>query len=134
MRAQPLPEGFRAYEWSPSSADVATRHGLRPAQILRYDQNTPPAPGVPQVPLASFARLQESGDGTFAELRAAAAGYCGVTPEQVVIGAGADELILSAPALSRAGKLGGDRAHLRAVPDCDGAGGSVDQTLARARI
>src|SRR6185436_18548771 len=95
VRAQPLPEGFRAYEWSPSSADVASRHGLRPEQILRYDQNTPPAPGVPQVPLAeSFARLQEYPDGTFAELREAAAGYCGVAAEQVVIGAGADELIL----------------------------------------
>jgi histidinol-phosphate aminotransferase len=68
---------------------------LRPEQIPRYDQNTPPAPGVPQVPLAeSFARLQEYPDGTFAELRAAAAGYCGVTAEQVVVGAGADELIL----------------------------------------
>jgi histidinol-phosphate aminotransferase len=95
VKAQPLPEGFRAYEWSPSSADVASRHGLRPEQILRYDQNTPPVPGVPQVPLAeSFARLQEYPDGTFGELREAAAGYCGVTAEQVVIGAGADELIL----------------------------------------
>ena len=44
---------------------------------------------VPQVPLAeSFARLQEYPDGTFGELRAAAAGYCGVTAEQVVVGAG----------------------------------------------
>jgi histidinol-phosphate aminotransferase len=95
VRAQPLPEGFRAYAWSPSSADVAARHGLRPEQILRYDQNTPPAPGVPQVPLAeSFARLQEYPDGTYAELREAAAAYCGTTPEQVVVGAGADELIL----------------------------------------
>ena len=95
MRAQPLPKGFHAYEWSPSSADVARRHGLRPEQVLRYDQNTPPFPGVPQVPLAeSFARLHEYPDGTFAELREAAARYCGVTAEQVVIGAGADELIL----------------------------------------
>ena len=95
MRAQPLPDGFRAYEWSPASAEVASRHGLRPELILRYDQNTPPAPGVPQVPLAeSFARVQEYPDGTFAELREAAAGYCGVQAEQVVVGAGADELIL----------------------------------------
>jgi histidinol-phosphate aminotransferase len=92
---QPLPAGFRAYAWSPSSADVASRHGLRPEQILRYDQNTPPDPGVPQVPLAeSFARLQEYPDGTYTELREAAAEYCGVPPEQVVVGAGADELIL----------------------------------------
>ena len=95
MRPRPLPDGFRAYAWSPSSADVAARRGLRPEQILRFDQNTPPAPGVPQVPLAeSFARLQEYPDGTYTELRRAAAGYCGVSEEQVVIGAGADELIL----------------------------------------
>ena len=30
------------YAWSPSSADVAARHGLHAEQILRFDQNTPP--------------------------------------------------------------------------------------------
>jgi histidinol-phosphate aminotransferase len=95
MSAVALPESFRPYAWSPSSAEVAARHGLRPEEILRFDQNTPPVPGVPQVPLAeSFARLQEYPDGTYAELRAAAAAYCGVDPEQIVPGAGADELIL----------------------------------------
>jgi histidinol-phosphate aminotransferase len=95
VSAVALPEGFRAYAWSPSSAEVAARHGLRPEQVLRFDQNTPPVPAVPQAPLAeSFARLQEYPDGTYAELREAAAGYCGVEPEQVVPGAGADELIL----------------------------------------
>jgi histidinol-phosphate aminotransferase len=94
MRAQPLPDGFRAYEWSPSSAEVAARHGVRQEQVLRFDQNTPPVPGVPQVPLAeSFARLNEYPDGTYAELRAAAGAYCGVDPGQIVVGAGADELI-----------------------------------------
>ena len=95
MNPVALPEGFRAYAWSPSSEEVAARHGLRPERILRFDQNTPPVPGVPQAPLAeSFARLQEYPDGTYAELREAAAAYCGVTAEQVVAGAGADELIL----------------------------------------
>ena len=95
MSALALADGFRAYAWSPSSADVAARHGLRPEQILRFDQNTPPVPAVPQVPLAeSFARLQEYPDGTYAELREAAAAYCGVEPAQIVPGAGADELIL----------------------------------------
>ncbi len=94
MRPQPLPDGFRAYEWSPSSVEVAARHGLRPEQVLRFDQNTPPLPGVPQVPLAeSFARLNEYPDGTYAELRAAAGAYCGVDAAQIVVGAGADELI-----------------------------------------
>ena len=94
MRPVALAEGFRAYAWSPSSAEVATRHGLRPEQILRFDQNTPPVPGIPQVPLAeSFARLHEYPDGTYAGLRQAAAAYCGVDAEQIVVGAGADELI-----------------------------------------
>ena len=113
---------------------MASRHGLRPEQILRYDQNTPPVPGVPQVPLAeSFARLQEYPDGTFGELREAAAGYCGVTAEQVVVGAGADELILlCARTYPRPRQLRGDRgAHLRPLPDRDGACRSVDHELSR---
>ena len=94
MNPAALPAGFRPYEWAPSSAEVAARHGLRPEQVLRFDQNTPPLPGVPQVPLAeSFARLNEYPDGTFRELREAAAAYSGVEPEQIVVGAGADELI-----------------------------------------
>jgi histidinol-phosphate/aromatic aminotransferase/cobyric acid decarboxylase-like protein/imidazoleglycerol phosphate dehydratase HisB len=94
MKPNALPEDYRAYVWAPSSTAVAERHGLRPEQVLRFDQNTPPLPGVPQVPLAqSFARLSDYPDGTFRELRAAAAAYAGVEPEQVVPGAGADELI-----------------------------------------
>ena len=94
MRARPLPDGFRAYAWAPSSAEVAARHGLRPEQVLRFDQNTPSVPGVPQVPLGeSFARLHEYPDGSYRELREAAAAYAGVEPEQVVVGAGADDLI-----------------------------------------
>lgn len=94
MSARTLPAGFAAYTWAPTSEEVAARHGLRPEQVLRYDQNTPPLPGVPQVPLAeSFARLNEYPDGTYRELRAAAAAYCAVAPQQVVVGAGADDLI-----------------------------------------
>ena len=94
MKPIALAEGFRPYAWSPTSAEVAGRHGLQPAQIVRFDQNTPPVPGIPQVPLAeSFARLHEYPDGTYAELRQAAAAYCGVEAEQIVVGAGADELI-----------------------------------------
>jgi len=90
----PLAEDYRPYAWSPSSEEVAARHGLLPEQVLRFDQNTPPLPGIPQVPLAeSFARLNEYPDGTYRELRAAAAAYAGVAPEQIVAGAGADELI-----------------------------------------
>ncbi|HZG36442.1 MAG TPA: aminotransferase class I/II-fold pyridoxal phosphate-dependent enzyme [Gaiellaceae bacterium] len=94
MRPRPLPDEYAAYAWAPTAADVAARHGLRPEQVLRFDQNTPPLPGVPQVPLGeSFARLNEYPEGSYRDLREAAASYCGVTPEQVVVGAGADDLI-----------------------------------------
>ena len=49
---------------------------------------------MPQVPLGeSFARLNDYPDGTYRELREAAAAYAGVDPEQIVPGAGADGLI-----------------------------------------
>lgn len=94
MNPTALAEDYRPYAWAPSSEEVAARHGLRSEQVLRFDQNTPPLPGVPQVPLAeSFARLNDYPDGTYRELREAAAAYAGVAPEQIVVGAGADELI-----------------------------------------
>jgi hypothetical protein len=59
------PTGFRPYEWAPPLEVIAARHGL-PRQIIRFDQNVPPLPGVPQVPLGeSFARLNDYPDGTY---------------------------------------------------------------------
>jgi histidinol-phosphate aminotransferase len=94
MSARPLPEGFEAYVWASTAEAVAARRGLHPAQVIRFDANVPPLPGVPQIPIgASFARLNEYPEGTYRELREAAAGYAGVQPDQVVVGAGADGLI-----------------------------------------
>ena len=45
MRA--LPAEFAAYAWAPSDAELATRTGLDPVQIIRFDGN------VPAWPLAS---------------------------------------------------------------------------------
>ena len=57
-------------------AEVAARHGLAPAEVLKFDQNTPALPGVAQIPLAeSFATLNAYPDGTYRELREAAAAY-----------------------------------------------------------
>ncbi len=94
MSARPLPEAFEPYVWASTAEDVAARNGLLPAQVIRFDANVPPLPGVPQVPLGeSFARLNEYPEGTYRELRDAAAAYAGVLPEQIVPGAGADGLI-----------------------------------------
>jgi histidinol-phosphate aminotransferase len=93
-RVRPLPAGFSPYVWSSSTAEVAARHGIDPAVVLRFDANVPPLPGVPQVPVGkSFERLNEYPDGGYVELRAAAAAYAGVEPSQIVVGAGADDLI-----------------------------------------
>jgi histidinol-phosphate aminotransferase len=93
--AQPVGEGFGPYVWAPTVAEVAARHGLPGSAVLKFDQNTPPLPGVPQIALAeSMARLNEYPEAAYADLRAAAAGYVGLRPENVVVGAGADDLIL----------------------------------------
>jgi histidinol-phosphate aminotransferase len=94
MSARPLAEGFEPYVWASTAEEVARRRGLHPAQVIRFDANVPPLPGVPQIPLGeSFARLNEYPEGTYRELREAAAAYAGVAPEQIVPGAGADQLI-----------------------------------------
>jgi histidinol-phosphate aminotransferase len=94
MSVRPLPEAFEPYVWASTAEEVARRRGLHPAEVIRFDANVPPLPGVPQVPLGeSFARLNEYPEGTYRELREAAASYAGVEPEQIVAGAGADGLI-----------------------------------------
>ena len=94
MRTRQLPAGSQPYVWASTAEDVAARRGLHPAQVIRFDANVPPLPGVPQVPLGeSFARLNEYPEGTYRELREAAATYAGVEPDRIVVGAGADGLI-----------------------------------------
>jgi histidinol-phosphate aminotransferase len=94
-KAQPVGDGFAPYVWSSGVTEVAERHGVPREAVLKFDQNTPPLPGVPQVPLAeSMARLNDYPDGTYRALREAAASYVGLAPENVVVGAGADDLIL----------------------------------------
>jgi len=94
-KAQPVADGFAPYVWSPPVDEVVARHGVPREAVLKFDQNTPPLPGVPQVPLAeSMAHLNAYPEGTYRELREAAASYVGLTAENVVVGAGADDLIL----------------------------------------
>ena len=96
-----LPAAFAPYAWAATVAEVAARHRLDPVQVLKFDQNVPPFPGVAQVPLAdSFATLNQYPAGAYRDLREAAAAYVcreaeeSVGWEQIVVGAGADDLIL----------------------------------------
>ena len=62
--ARPVGDGFAPYRWAASIDEVAERHGVLREAVLKFDQNTPPLPGIPQVPLAqSMATLHEYPDG-----------------------------------------------------------------------
>ncbi len=94
-RANAVADGYAPYRWAAAVDEVAERHGVPREAVLKFDQNTPPLPGVPQVALGtSMARLNEYPDGTYRDLREAAGGYVGLDAEHVVVGAGADDLIL----------------------------------------
>jgi histidinol-phosphate aminotransferase len=91
------PEAVEAYPAEPSDELLAAALGLEREQIVRYDLNTlggGPLPGVAAA-LAAYEAAQaiEYGDLSYARLRAAIGELHGVDPAQVVIGAGADELI-----------------------------------------
>ena len=62
--AQPVGPGYAPYVWSAAVDEVAEQHGVPREAVLKFDQNTPALPGVPQVALAqSMARLNEYPDG-----------------------------------------------------------------------
>lgn len=95
MRA--LPDTFTAYTWALSTEELASRVGLDPFEIVRFDGNTRPLPHPAARPGAIAGALAEvSGyaHGGHFRLTAAVAEYAGVDPENVVLGAGADDLIL----------------------------------------
>lgn len=84
------------YTWEPSNAAIAERYGLRPEDILRFDTNTSPLPPpwLPDELTRAFdPTLNEYPDSSYAELTAAAGAYTGVAPHEVIVGAGADEIL-----------------------------------------
>ena len=94
---RPLAPDFAAYRWAPSTEQLAREAGLHPVEIVRFDGNVPalPLPSSRPGALASvLARVNEYPHGGYTELVAAIAQYAGIAPENVVLGAGADDLIL----------------------------------------
>lgn len=84
------------YQWEPSNDEIAARFGLDPASVVRFDQNTAPAAPSGAAAVAAMAALgvNEYPDASYRSLREAIARTAGVGPEQITVGAGADELIL----------------------------------------
>jgi histidinol-phosphate aminotransferase len=90
---------FRPYEWAISTAEAARIAGIRPEVVLRFDANTAPGPPPAARPAAvasALERVHGYPHGGYTELVAAIAGYAGAEPDNVVLGAGADDLILLA--------------------------------------
>ncbi len=77
--------------------EVAKLAGIDESQVLRFDQNTPPLPLASTRPgtiAGALARVSGYPGGGYLPLRRAIADYAGVEPENVVLGVGADDLIL----------------------------------------
>ena len=95
MRA--LAPGFSAYAWAPSTDELAGIAGLDPSEIVRFDANVPPLPPAsarPSTIAAALADANAYAHGGYPRLVRAIADYASVGPENVVLGAGADDLIL----------------------------------------
>jgi histidinol-phosphate aminotransferase len=73
--------------------------GIRPEEVLRFDANTAPSPPRPATSEAladALANVHGYPHGGYPELVAAVASYADVDPQNIVLGAGADDLILLA--------------------------------------
>src|SRR5438045_8794401 len=94
MRA--LTGTIQSYD-APSTEEIARRVGLRAEQIIRFDGNTSPQalPSTRAEALTEeLGRIHTYPHGGYPELERAIADYAGVAPENVILGAGADDLIL----------------------------------------
>jgi imidazoleglycerol-phosphate dehydratase len=88
---------FTGYGWAPSTAEIARLAGIDPIEVVRYDANVAAAPlpsSRPGAIAATLARINTYAHGGYPELIDAIARYAGVEPENIVLGAGADDLIL----------------------------------------
>ena len=85
-----------AYD-APATAEIARAAGIPAGDVIRFDGNT--SPGVPPFVRAealagALAEINTYPHGGYPGLADAIARYAGVSPENVVLGAGADDVIL----------------------------------------
>ena len=91
-----LPGQYASYD-APSTDWIARYAGVRPEEVLRFDGNTspqPPAYANADALAEELGRIQTYPHGGYPRIAEAIAEYAGVSPENVVLGAGADDLIL----------------------------------------
>lgn len=106
-----MAEAPPGYEWEPSSAAIAAKYGLPTGSIVRFDTNTRPTP--PPLVARMLAAgtfeppLSEYSPNDYGPLARAAAQAYGVAVEEIVVGAGADEIL---ELVAKAGLAAGDAA------------------------
>jgi histidinol-phosphate aminotransferase len=86
-----------AYSWEATNEEVAARYGVPIGSIVRFDLNTSPAPPALVEALLAAGRfdtpLSEYPPSDYRGLVAAASARYGVAPEEILVGAGADEVL-----------------------------------------
>lgn len=86
-----------SWSWEATSSEVAARYGVPIEQVVRFDQNTAPAtPGLVLELLAAGrfeVPLSEYPPSDYGRLIDAAAARYGVAREELLVGAGADEIL-----------------------------------------
>jgi histidinol-phosphate/aromatic aminotransferase/cobyric acid decarboxylase-like protein len=93
---RPMAGKVMSYD-APSTEEIARWTGLPVSEIVRFDGNTSPQ-ALPstrgEALVEELARIHTYPHGGYPRLERAIAEYAGVAPENVVLGAGADDLIL----------------------------------------
>ena len=93
---RPLAGKIVSYD-APSSEEIARRIGLPVSDVVRFDGNTSPH-ALPstraEALMEELARINTYPHGGYPQLDRAIGDYAAVEPENVVLGAGADDLIL----------------------------------------
>ncbi len=91
------PDAPSTYSWEATDEEVAARYGLDPATIVRFDLNTSPTPPALVGQLLAAGRfevpLSEYPPTDYRRLVDAAAARYGVSPAEILVGAGADEIL-----------------------------------------
>lgn len=84
------------YRWQPTTAEIAARYGLVPSEIVRFDHNTSPFPTdwAPGIVAPMTRHLNEYPGASYLPLRESIARYVDAEPDNIVPGAGIDEMIL----------------------------------------
>ncbi len=91
------PTAPASYSWEATNEEVAARYGVPIERIVRFDLNTSPAPPELATRVLAAGRfetsLSEYPPSDYRRLVEAAAARYGVAPAEVLVGAGADEIL-----------------------------------------